>query len=920
MSTRGDWWPAASTWDRTLVQPLCDDFFGVVEAPAGPSSAHLNPFVRSYLDAVWEYLLGLHDGDAPSRRVNEEHADLMDRLVRKLYRLAEDRYFANFPRLNFRVALLAVGGYGRRELSLGSDIDLLLLYRGKMNPYVETLAEAIMTRLVDARLAVGMATRTVYQCLRLGREDVPTLTSYLDARFLIGDPGLCTELDGEVRRWIKNRSTDFIRSKLEEQGARHERMGESLFLLQPNLRESVGGLRDYHTALWTARAVRWEVRKPEHLLLHGFIDSAELEDLLAALGFLWWVRNQLHRGRRKDDRLHFEAQESLAEHYGFETTDHRLGVEQLMQTYYLHARTVQRVTRRTIDHAQALDRHRKGAHRPPARPIEEGFALVNGKLEIPSPSLLDERPQRLLSAFAAAQHHDVELSARAQRLIQQHVHLVDDGFRRDAEAAALFRQILSAPLRVYRSLSLMDDLGLLGAYLPEFGALVALWQHDMYHTYTVDVHSLFLVEQLRRLRKGRFEEELPLASELMREFGSPELLFLGCLLHDIGKGQGGGHSEKGARQVPEIGKRLGLDPDEIETVGFLVLHHLSMSAMAEQRDVHDPRQILKLANLVGTRARLRSLYLMTVADIRSVSPVAWTNWKAGLLEALYRNAAEWLEAGAAHETATHYFLERAMERVAATQKEALERLAKLGVPGKRATPFLNSMPRHYLLNHGSGEIAAHVRAALDFLENGAELGVYLFPPQGGEEVFWGLVVVARDHPGLFSTVAGVLAACGHNILAAQVYTNRESLAVEIYQLNPIAGGPAEEQDARQRIEAQLGDILAHRRTVEALLSARHLARPRALRARAPGVRIANDESDFYTVIDVTADDRPALLYDITRTLSHFGLDVVMARISTRADQVTDAFYVTDNGHKVLGEKRQRQLEEGLLSAIRQGSA
>ncbi|MCZ6569287.1 MAG: [protein-PII] uridylyltransferase [Deltaproteobacteria bacterium] len=901
------------------LQPLCDDFFGVVEAPAGPSSAHLNPSVRAYLDAAREYLLDLHDQGVPSRRVNEEHADLTDRLVRKLYRLAEDRYFAHFPRLNFRVALLAVGGYGRRELCLASDIDLLLLYRGKMNPYVETLAEAITTRLWDARLTVGMATRTIQQCLKLGKEDLPTLTSYLDGRFLVGDPSLYTDLDAEVRRWIRNHSTEFIRSKLEEQRARHERMGESLFLLQPNLRESVGGLRDYHMGLWTARAVRWEVRKPEHLLLHGFIDASDLEDLLAALDFLWRVRNQLHRGLRKDDRLHFEAQEALAQRFGFKETDHRLGVEQLMQSYYLHARAVERVAHRTIDHAQTLDHERNARYKQPARAIEEGFAIVNGKLQIPSAVLLQERPVRLLSAFVASQRYDVPLSARAQRLIQQHVHLVDDGFRRDAEAAELFRQILSAPQRVYRSLSLMDEVGLLGAYLPEFGELVALWQHDMYHTYTVDVHSLFLVEQLRRLRKGRFARELPLATEMMRELPSPQLLFLGCLLHDIGKGRGGGHSEKGARMVPEIGKRLGLEPHEVETVKLLVLHHLTMSAMAEQRDVHDPRQILKLARLVGTREQLRSLYLLTVADIRSVSPVAWTSWKAGLLEALYRNAAEWLEAGAADQTAPGYFLERATERVSSTQKEALERLSARGVLVEQAAGFLDSMPRNYLLNHGPAEIAAQVEAAFDFLASDPEIGVYPFPAQAGEEVFWGVVVLAHDRPGLFSIVAGVLAACGHNILGAQVYTNRNSLAVEIYQLDLMPGGAPEQEDALRRIESQLRDTLAGKQTVEGLLANRSPTHPHTLRAKAPSVRIANDESDFYTVIDVTANDRPALLYDITRTLSQFGLDVVMARVSTRANQVTDAFYVTDNGHKILERMRQQQIEESLLTAIRQGS-
>ena len=902
------------------MQPLCDDFFGEVDAPAGPSSAHLNPFVRAYLEAVRKYLLDLHDQSVPARRVNEEHADLMDRLIRKLFRLAEDRYFTSFPRLNVRVALLAVGGYGRRELSLASDIDLLFLYRGKMNPYVETLAEAIPTRLWDARLAVGVATRTVQQCMRLGKKDVVTLTSYLDARFLIGDPELYTELDNEVCRYLKNHSSDFIRDKTNEQRVRHERMGESLFLLQPNVRESVGGLRDNHTALWTARAVRWEARRPEHLLLHGFIDAAELEDLLAALDFLWRLRNQLHRGARKDDRLHFEAQDQLARHFGYKEKDGQLGIEQLMSAYYRHARTVHRVSGRAIAHAVTLDRKRGGGRVRPPRSIEEGFAIVDERLEIPSPLLLQERPMRLLSVFTASQQHDVELSARALRLVRQHIHMVDDAFRVDPEAAALFRQILSAPRRVYRSLIVMDEIGLLGAYLPEFGKLVALWQNDMYHTYTVDVHSLFLVEQLRRLTRGRFIEELPLATEMVRDVRHRDVLFLSCILHDIGKGQGGGHSEKGARLVAEIGERLALEPVEVETIEFLVRHHLTMSSMAERRDVHDPRQILKLANLVGNRRLLRALYLLTIADIRSVSPVAWTTWKAGLLEALYRNTAEWLEARATDETAPQFFLERAMERVASSQKEVVEILSGAGISSTQTTDFLENMPRRYLLNHGPDEIAAHVKAALDFLSSGREVGVYPFPAQAGKEVFWGLVVVARDRPGLFSNVAGVLAACGRNILAAQVYTNRKSLAVEIYEVDPIAGGTTEEEDERQRIESRLHKVLTGEQAVRALLASRGGVQPRVLRVKPPSVRIANDESDFYTVIDVTANDRLALLYDITRTLSEFELDVVMSRVSTRANQITDAFYVTDDGHKIAEGKRQKQIEEGLLRALGQGGA
>lgn len=896
------------------MQPVCEDFFASTErGRPGPSSQHLNPSVRGYLDAVRAHLLELHDSGAPARRVNEEHAELIDRLVRKLFRLAEDRYFDNFPRLNFRFAVVAVGGYGRRELSLGSDVDLLFLYRGKENPYVETITETISTRLWDARVVVGAATRSVSECLRVGKEDLSTLTSYLDGRFLVGDPALFAELDREVRAYLKEHSDTFIDAKLAEQAKRHEAFGESLYLLQPNLKESVGGLRDFHTALWIARAAIWEVRRAEHLRVHGFIDADEERELQAALEFLWRVRNQLHRRGRKDDRLHYEAQVQLAEYLGLVSGVR--GVEALMRSYYLHARVIQRVSRRAIDHARQVATQRRVPSQYAPHPVAEGFVLSGGRLEIPASSLLEERPMRLLAAFAVAQHHDVELSARAQRLIRQHLHRIDDAFRADPEASAFFRQILGAPTRVYRTLQTMDEVGVLGAYVPEFAHLVGMWQQDMYHTYTVDIHSLFLVEQLRRIQKGRYRVELPLATELMREVRNPVLLYLGCILHDIGKGHGGGHSGKGAAMIPALAQRLGLSAEETSIVEFLVMHHLTMSAMAEQRDVHDPRLILRLAKLCGSRLYLRLLYLVTVADIRSVSPVAWTSWKAGLLERLYRNTAEWLEAGE-EETAEQFLLERAMNQAAATAARAVEMLAQAGVEKTDAEALLDQMPRRYLLENSPEEVAAHMRVAFAFLAERPPARVAPFREALPNARSWGLVVVAPDRPGLFATLAGVLSGCGHNILAASAYTTRDGLALDLFDVDPIGGGPEEHELERARIEKRLAAVLANEVEISA---APRASLPRVLRVQEPKARIENDDSDFYSIIDVEAMDRPGLLYDISRALFEQGLSLVAVRASTRASRATDAFYVTTlDGHKLVDPERQRRVEEAILRSIVQG--
>lgn len=898
------------------MQPLCDDFFG--GSPATP--AEINACSKAYLEAAREYLLELHDSGAPGRRVNEEHADLIDRLLRRLFRSAEEVFFEHFPRLaSYRLAIVATGGTGRRELSFGSDIDLLFLFRGKLNPYVESITEALTHRLWDAGLQVAAVTRTLKDCERIGRADLPTLTSYLDTRLIVGDVGLFADLDTAVERWIRSNPSGFIDRKLEESHERHERFGESPNLLQPNLRESMGGLRDAQTAVWIARAVRWDVRRPDQLAVQGFLRPHEQGELLEALDFLWRVRNELHREGRKEDRLHFAAQERVAIRLGFKATETTLPIEELMSAYYRRARCIRRLGDQVIREARRLlVRGRGGAPRAPQM-VEEGFAISGGRLEIPAASLLRERPVRLLAAFAVAQAHDVSLSLRARLLVREHVGLIDEGFRRDPEASQLFLDILRAPNRVYRSLELMNDLGILGAYLTEFGHVVGLWRHDLYHTYTVDAHSLFLIEQLRRLVKRRYEAELSLPTELIREVARPELLMLGGLLHDIGKGRGGDHPVRGAKLLGAIAERLGLAPDDAEEVRFLIRHHLTLSALAERRDVNDARVILNLASLVGNqRRRLRNLYLLTVADIRAVSTEAWSPWKAGLLEALYRNATEWIEAGAGAEQANEFFLERSMRRAESTQEHALRAAAERGVDPDRAREFLETMPRRYLLMHGPNEIAQHIAAALAFSESQDPVSVSFFDPESSGEAFQGVVVVTPDRPGLLSTMTGVLVAAGRNILGAQAYTSREGLAVDVYQLTPTAGGAEEQALERERLEQRLERVLEGHRDLASMLDSVRPPLPRVFRTRPPSIRFSNEESEFYTVIDVAATDRPGLLHDITRVLSRCGLDIVASRVSTRASRVTDAFYVTVDGHKLSDTVLRQRVERELLDALQRG--
>ncbi|MGH7287790.1 MAG: HD domain-containing protein, partial [Myxococcota bacterium] len=424
---------------------------------------------------------------------------------------------------------------------------------------------------------------------------------------------------------------------------RHQRFGESLYLLQPNLKEGAGGLRDYHGAYWVARAAEPLVREVADFLHAGLLSESEAAELRAALDFLWRTRNQLHLlARRKLDQMSFELQERIARALGYPDDDVGLPVERFMRDYYRHARVVQNLSEIVIE--QCLQRARPPEAQP-TRAVEEGFRVAANHLEIPHAAHLRERPVRLLLVFAVAQDHQLPLSRTARRFVRENLALVDEAFQRDPEAAAIFLRILASPQRVMRTLMAMNETGLLGRYLPEWDHIVCRWQHVIYHTYTVDVHSIFLVEELRRLWKGKYERALPELTELVRSVADLPALYLGCLLHDIGKGHRGDHSTVGVQLAQGLLERIGIEPERRERILFIVRHHLSMSHIAQRRDLSDPKVIVEFARVVGDRQNLHNLYLATFADTRASSSTAWTEWRGELLRELFERTSEFLESG-----------------------------------------------------------------------------------------------------------------------------------------------------------------------------------------------------------------------------------------------------------------------------------
>jgi [protein-PII] uridylyltransferase len=520
----------------------------------------------------------------------------------------------------------------------------------------------------------------------------------------------------------------------------------------------------------------------------------------------------------------------------------------------------------------------------------------------------------VLRVFEIAQRHQVRLSRMTQRLIRENLNLMDETLRASPAVSEMFMDMLASETRVMRTLMAMNDVGVLSQVIPEWEHIVCRWQHVIYHTYTVDVHSIFLVEELRRLWRGKYARVMPELTELMQEVDDRPVLFLGCLLHDIGKGFGGDHSNKGViRAVPAI-QRLGLSKERADRVLFVVKHHLLMSHLAQSRDLSDPKLILELAQICGDRTNLRNLYLATFADIRASSVEGWTDWKGQLLRELYERTAEMLETGAERPDQAVALLEARVER---RREGAREELTRLGVGDSKIASLFDQLPRRYFLSHTPRQIARHSQLIMRF---GADSRVVTAhrAMKGGFSEF---IVCAQDVHGLYGQVAGVMTACGLNILGSHVYTTQGGLALEIYRTHTPRGGPDERTMLWAEVEEDLDAVLAGAVEVGDLIKRRRrptgLTRPPS--RKAPRVLISNTESEFYTVVDVIADDRLGLLYDVTRTIGEQGFEIYISKAATIKDQVTDAFYLKDaSGKKIKDPEALDRLREALLDSVTGG--
>ncbi len=865
---------------------------------------------RAHLTAVRAATFERHRAGAGGIEIVHALTAAVDDLMRALYRYADEEHAQRYSRLNQRLAIVARGGYGREELNPYSDIDLLFLHDYKPGPYVEIVTETILHALWDAGLTVGYSVRNSTECIKMAAEDLKEKTAMLDARFLGGDEKLHAQLDKALISDVLNRNQQsFFQAKLEESRKRHKQYGESIYLLEPQLKEGEGGLRDLHTALWLAK-VKYKIHSLEELVQKAVITEPELNEVNAARDFLFRVRNSLHfLSRRHFDQLTFEFQEQIAPMMGFTATDGNPASANLMQRYYQQASTILSFSEGLIARVTEDTTPARFLRRRSVRQIRPGVVIQGNVLGIASNDFFQREPLNLITIFADCESHGVQLSGAAFQLVRDNLELIDDAMRHDPRTGMALMGILSGRQRVAETLEAMHRAGVLGALIPEFGNLYARVLHDLYHIYTVDRHSLAAVRELERLRAGDLKETNALLTEVAREYASLPIVFLALLLHDIGKGHGHDHHELGAQLTVAVCERMGLDAEEMDLVVFLVREHLKMSQVAQKGDVDNPLTVEEFAREVGSIDRLKALYLLTFADMRAVAPKVYNNWRDMLLSDLYMRSLKTLEHGGREAIDPV----RRLAWVKASVRAELEAKA----PAQAVSEFLDHMPDRYFLTVAGGDIKLHFDMMRAIEERPLVCRHRHFPDLEFSE----FMVVTRDRPGLFSRIAGVLTANNLNILSARITTRDDGIALDVFRVSHLgaAGAIALDEDRWPRVERDLERVLSGDQDIVALVAQAQTTRFGArkfVRRVATEVTVDNRSSEEFTVIDVFTQDRVGLLFTITHTLFELGMKIHLARISTNADQALDVFYISDReGNKVTELERMRTLKEGLLERL-----
>jgi len=851
----------------------------------------------------------------PASVAIRERAKVVDLLIVELFGFTQRAVYPGFsPTTGEQIAIVATGGYGRGELAPHSDIDLMFLLPHKLAPRTEQVCEYMLYLLWDLGLKVGHATRNTDEALRLAREDLTIRTTLLESRLLAGDEALFEtfrkRFDEEV---VADSALAFVEAKLAERDERHARMGDTRYVLEPNVKEGKGGLRDLQTLFWIAKYI-YRVDDMSELVTKGVFTKDDARVFDKAANFMWTVRSHLHEiAGRAEDRLTFDVQPEIGRRMGY--TDHAgsRGVERFMKHYFLIAKDVGDLTR--VLCAVLEDQQKKGRRRFSLPKFgrtrrkalrDEAFDLENGRLSIREAGAFAEKPERLVTLFRDAHACDADIHPNTLRLVKQNLGRIDHRLQHNAEANEAFLDLLTAERNPERALMAMNEAGVFGRFVPDFGRVVAQMQYDMYHVYTVDEHTIRALGILNRIESGELAADHPVSARVVKEVQSRRVLYVAVLLHDIAKGRKGDHSVLGAEIAFSLCPRLGLNEWETETVSWLVRHHLLMSMTAFKRDLDDPQTVLDFAAEVQSPERLRLLLILTVADIRAVGPKVWNAWKAELLRELYYRTQEVLTGDTP--------ADRRGNRIEAA-KQAL-RGALSDWAADDVERFLGLGRESYWLGF---DHATHVRHAGIVREAyRSEHLLDVVTTVDGERDITEIIVYAPDHPGLFATITGAMSLSGASIMDAKIVTLTDGMALDTFWVQDEDGRAFDDPGRLERLRRRItrtvqGEVRAGREIDKARTTA--IPRRTSVFKVPPRVLIDNEASSDATVIEINCRDRLGLLYDLTSALTQSRLQISSAHISTYGERVVDVFYVRDSfGLKIRDESRIKSLRRALLDA------
>lgn len=879
--------------------------------------ANLTEDAREKLSAGMQQAKDLHSNGASGRKVVEKITSLMDEVVLDVWRGCWMNIAGLDPE-HTPASLVAVGGFGRGEMNPYSDLDLLIFHSqkgGRWKSVYDECVEVFIRTLWDLKLDLGATTRNESECVKLAAEDSKVKTALIDARILASNMDLAEIFKRTLeKRILTDEPRKFIEEKTKEIKSRRRKYGDSIYLLEPHVKEGEGGLRDIHTALWIAK-VTYKTHQRRVLLLQGALTNKEYNALDERLDFVFRIRNEMHfAAGRIEDRLTFDIQEKIAEFFGYTPAQDRLPVELFMKDYYLNADAISGFADKLIERCTGVEfksRNSAGKSRSlwgrkKKHSIGNGFQLAGGQISAIDLEEISENPINVMHAFIKLSTLHATLSPSLKEFITKNADKLGSEISTDKEAAGCFKSILGSE-RAALTLESMHETGFLGAYIPEFEALRRQVQHDAYHIYTTDIHSLFTFMELKQFVDDEADERFAHLIRVAGELDDSYILLLAGLFHDIGKGLGKKHSIRGAKIVEKIGERFQLRDDETKELRFLVRNHLIMAEISQKRDLTDEVFIAKLAKTIGSESILKKLYLITAADMMAVGPDTFTEWKAGLLKELYEHALRLLEKG--------YEVMPIRNKV----KKVFKRLRPMleeALPRNRIDFNFKGMPARFYLSHTPEVLAQYIKLMESLEDKPLVTQVKTWPQKGFNE----FVISTHDNPRVFSMIAGVLSSKNINIMSADIFTRSDGTVLDRFLVNSPNVGAIDDDRKWRVVEETLTQVLTGRLRVDKLVA--ELRKPSMLalkfkpKGRPPKIEVDNSSSDKFTIIEVYAPDRVGLLFDITHALSEMGLYIDLAIITTHVDQVADIFYVRDIfKHKITEESRIEGIKQELFNHL-----